>query len=211
VATVWLDIVTVMTVFSLAILSPGPNFLLVLNRTVEDSRQTGLYTALGVATGSALFALAGMFGLLLVISHLSHFALVIRTLGGIYLAWLGIGMLRKLFTQQHNSHVVTGTEQTVTPPLRAYRTGLFTNLANPKAWAFYLSLFALVVSPATPATTKWLLVLAMFLISFGWYATVALLISNQLVQPLFLRFQKVFLGCVALMLIWLGGSLLFLR
>lgn len=205
---VWLEIGTVLTVFTLAIVSPGPNFLLVLNRTLSESRQTGMFTALGVATGSALFALAGMFGLLLMISSLPHFSIISRFIGGSYLAWIGICMLRDSMRKQVPPSQADSVPAT-TSPRNAYRIGLLTNLTNPKAWAFYLSLFALVVSPSIPLWGKILLVFAMFLISLGWYATVAMMISNQLIQPLFLRVQRLTQAVVGILLIWLGGRILF--
>lgn len=205
----WPEILTVLAVFTLAILSPGPNFLLVLNRTLTNSRQTGIYTALGVATGSALFAMAGLMGLLLLISALPHFPVASRFIGGTYLAWIGLQMLYKTVTASKQKAFVSSTSSI--SPRHAYRTGLLTNLTNPKAWAFYLSLFALVVSPSIPLWGKGLLNLAMFLISFFWYATVAIMISNNLVRPLFLRGQVLIQGVTGLLLVWLGGSLFFLH
>ena len=207
----WADIITVLTVFTLAIISPGPNFLLVLNRTMIDSRRTGIFTALGVATGSGLFALAGMLGLILLISTLPHFSDISRYIGGTYLAWMGIGMLRSTLTSRANKDSGIKADRESKSALQAYRTGLFTNLINPKAWAFYLSLFVLIVSPSIPVWGKILLTFAMFLISLFWYATVAVLISNNLVRPIFMRVQIFIQGGVGLLLIWLGGSLFFLR
>ena len=207
----WAEIVTVLTVFTLAIISPGPNFLLVINRTMTCSRRTGLYTAFGIATGSGLFALAGMLGLILLISTLPYFSVVARFIGGAYLAWIGAGMLISTIRSRTNLQKDFSSELATTSPLQAYQTGLFTNLTNPKAWAFYLSLFALVVSPSIPFWSKILLTFAMFLISFTWYATVALLISNNLIRPIFMRGQIVVQGGVGVLLLWLGGSLLFMQ
>lgn len=208
--SLWTEIATVLTVFTLAIVSPGPNFLLVLNRTMVNSRRVGIFTALGVATGSGLFALAGILGLIFLISTLPHFAIISRFVGGGYLAWMGIGMLRSALISKTNDHPEIAAATNSIPPLQAYRTGLFTNLTNPKAWAFYLSLFILVVSPSIPYWGKILLTFAMFLISFFWYAAVAILISNNLVRPVFLRGQVLIQGGTALLLIWLGGSLFLL-
>ncbi len=58
----WANIFPVLGVFTLAIVCPGPNFLLVSKTALADSRRAGLYTAFGVAVGSGLFALAGMTG-----------------------------------------------------------------------------------------------------------------------------------------------------
>ena len=207
---VWLNIITVLIVFTLAIVSPGPNFIMVVNTALTDSRRAGLYTSLGVATGSGLFALAGMLGLILVINSLPHFTSVVRLVGGGYLVWLGYSMISGS-RQVTSPQVAVDTNQPSSMrPSIAYRTGLFTNLTNPKAWAFYFSLFTLVMTPDTPLWAKVSLNLSMFVISFVWYATVAVLITDSRVQPLFVRVQPLVKSVLGVILIWLGGRLLFL-
>jgi threonine efflux protein len=207
----WLNIVSVLAIFTLAIISPGPNFIMVVNTSLADSRRAGLFTALGVAIGSGLFALAGLLGLILLISSLPHFAVLIRMVGGGYLAWLGLGMMRKALRRPRGSAVVPGMVGSQASPGRALRTGLFTNLTNPKAWAFYFSLFTLVASPTTPLWVKVFLNITMFLISFGWYSSVALLISDRRAQPHFLRLQPIIQGLLGVLLLGLGGRLLLSR
>jgi threonine efflux protein len=208
---VWLNIASVLAIFTLAIISPGPNFIMVVNTSLADSRRAGLFTALGVAVGSGIFALAGLLGLILLISSLPHFAVVVRIAGGGYLAWFGVGMIRKVLRRPRGSAVVPGNVRSQASPLKAFRTGLFTNLTNPKAWAFYFSLFTLVAAPSTPLWAKIFLNLTMFLISFTWYSSVALLLSDRRAQPHFLRLQPLIQGVLGILLVLLGGRLLLTR
>lgn len=203
----WVNITAVLAVFTLVIISPGPNFMMVVETALGDSRRAGLYTALGVATGSGLFAAAGLLGLLLVVTALPHFAATLSLVGGGYLAWLGLGMIRR-FLRPHA--VPVGARHRARPalaPLAAYRTGLFTNLTNPKAWAFYFSLFTLVMAPGAPLWEKAFLNVAMFSISLSWYGFVALLISDRRLQPVFLRVQPAVQALLGGLLILLGGRL----
>jgi threonine/homoserine/homoserine lactone efflux protein len=204
----WFDIIPVLTVFTLAIVSPGPNFILVTKVALSNSRRAGLYTAFGVASGSGLFALAGMTGLLLLITSIPHFPVLMRFLGGGYLTWLGIDMLRHCRRVTSVPATELSTASPDLPVLQSYRLGLLTNLTNPKAWAFYLSLFSLVMQPGTALGVKILLNLAMFAISFGWYAIVVLLISDRRIQPRFLKAQPIIQGGLGLMLMLLGGRFL---
>ena len=205
---VWLNIFSVLFVFTLAIVSPGPNFIMVVNTALADSRRAGFYTALGVATGSGLFALAGMLGLILVINSLPYFAIFAPLVGGVYLVWLGYKMIRSKRRDSSSGDFVPAVATDILHPVAAYRAGLLTNLANPKAWAFYLSLFTLVMIPETPFWAKVLLNLFMFIISFAWYATVALLITDIRIRPLFLRVQHLVQALLGILLIGLGGRLL---
>jgi threonine/homoserine/homoserine lactone efflux protein len=205
----WYDIIPVLTVFTLAIVSPGPNFILVTKVALSDSRRAGLYTAFGVACGSGLFAFAGMTGLLLLITSIPHFHALMRVLGGGYLCWLGLNMLWhwRRVAKPANTDILLPDQGLAS--VMAWRIGLLTNLTNPKAWAFYLSLFSLVMQPGTAVSVKILLNLAMFAISFGWYAIVVLLISDRRVQPRFLRAQPYIQAGLGCMLVLLGGRFLF--
>jgi threonine efflux protein len=204
--TTWPAIFTFLSVFTFAIVSPGPNFILVTNTALGQSRRAGLLTALGVATGSGLFALAGLVGLLVLVHSIPYFALITRFVGGGYLAWIGFDMLRHCRSTKAPD---TATNAQKEPsPLTSYRIGLLTNLTNPKAWAFYLSLFALLMNPDFPLWGKVVLNIAMFVISFAWYAIVAVLISSRRFQPIFLGLQPVIQGTLGVLLLVLGGNIL---
>ncbi len=206
--SIWLDFSSFLAVYVFAIVSPGPNFILVVNSALSGSRQIGVFTALGVATGSGLFGFAGLAGLLVLINSLPNFAVLIRLVGGGYLVWLGLSMLRqslrRLETQEEVPSALSGKDA-----FSAWRTGLFTNLTNPKAWAFYFALFTVVITPGFLLWHKALLNASMFFISFGWYAFVALAISSQRFRPLFLRAQPLIEFLLGLLLVVLGGRMFF--
>ena len=204
--TTWPAIFTFLSVFTFAIVSPGPNFILVTNTALSQSRRAGLLTALGVATGSGLFALAGLVGLLVLVYSIPYFDLIARFIGGGYLAWIGFGMLRHC--RRKAAPETTANKQSEHSSLTSYRVGLLTNLTNPKAWAFYLSLFALLLAPGFPLWGKVVLNAAMFIISFAWYAIVAVLISSPRFQPVFLGLQPVIQGSLGVVLVVLGGKVL---
>lgn len=204
--TTWPAIFTFLSVFTFAIVSPGPNFILVTNTALGQSRRAGLLTALGVATGSGLFALAGLVGLLVLVHSIPYFALLTRFVGGGYLAWLGVDMLRHC--RRRKALAAATNTQRETSSLASYRIGLLTNLTNPKAWAFYLSLFALLMHPGFPLWGKVVLNIAMFVISFAWYAIVVVLISSRRFQPVFLGLQPVIQGTLGVLLVVLGGKIL---
>ncbi len=202
----WPAIFTFLSVFTFAIVSPGPNFILVTNTALGQSRRAALLTALGVATGSGLFALAGLVGLLVLVHSIPYFALLTRFVGGGYLTWIGFDMLRNC--RRKKAPESEANAQRAVSSLASYRVGLLTNLTNPKAWAFYLSLFALLMNPGFPLWGKIVLNVAMFVISFAWYAIVAVLISSRRFQPVFLNMQPVIQGTLGVLLIVIGSRVL---
>ncbi|PLX78555.1 MAG: hypothetical protein C0616_14025 [Desulfuromonas sp.] len=204
----WPALLTFLGVFTFAIVSPGPNFILVTNTALNQSRRHGLLTASGVATGSGIFAFSGLVGLLPLVHAIPHFIEIMRIVGGGYLAWIGFDMLR---TCRRLATRMTATDSCGDPsPLVPFRIGLVTNLTNPKAWAFYLSLFTLVMGPSFPLWGKVFLNISMFLVSLGWYVTVAYLVSSRTFQPLFLGYRPLIQGLLGGVLIVVGIRIFFM-
>lgn len=208
-SALWLNLLTFLAIYSLAIVSPGPNFILVFNTALNDSRRAGLLTACGVATGSGLFGLAGLVGLLLLLDTLPHFAAGVRLFGGGYLAWLGCSMVWSL-RQAAPAELALGPAVVARSGARAYLSGLLTNLSNPKAWVFYLSLFTLVISPDLQLGHKLFLNLIMIAISLGWYSLVAMMISSELARPLFLTIKRPLQLVLGVVLVVLGVRIVLL-
>jgi len=198
--------VTFLTVYALAIISPGPNFVLVFNSALGESREQGLATAFGVATGSLLFALSGLFGLLFILTSWPPVTGVLVYVGGGYLVWVGVNMLAQC--RRGHSPLMSGDAPKFAAGA-AFRRGLLTNLSNPKAWAFYLSLFTLMVTPELSLWGKLLLALAMFSISFTWYATVVLMMTSGVFRASLSKIQPIIQGVLGGVLLVLGGRLLF--
>ncbi len=78
-------IATIMAVFVLALLLPGPDFVGVLRATIAGGRGAGLRAAAGVAVGITLYATAGLLGLLAVLVRFEWLAWAVRIAGGCYL------------------------------------------------------------------------------------------------------------------------------
>lgn len=187
--TVWANIISVLFVFALAIISPGPNFILVVNASLNRTRGEGLSTSAGVAVGSALFAVAGLLGFMLLIQSIPHFQGIMRYLGSGYLLFLGFKMILSFRTQQILPEMNQYSLQSGKGWAGSFLQGLVTNMTNPKAWAFYISLFALVGHPDFPLWAKLLICITIFLMALSWYGTITLVISNHHFRRAFTRIQ----------------------
>jgi threonine/homoserine/homoserine lactone efflux protein len=120
--------------------------MLVLRASVAGGRPTGLLSAAGVTIGCLMWGLAAAAGVtgMLAASHTAYET--VRIAGAVYLAWLGGRALWQAW------HPLTADDQAATPTARdsadpaprsriaAFRAGLTTNLLNPKAGVFYMSL-----------------------------------------------------------------------
>jgi threonine/homoserine/homoserine lactone efflux protein len=67
-----------------------------------------------------------------------------------------------------------------------------TNVLNPKATLFFLSLFTLVISPETPRFIMGILWVIMIINTMLWFSLVAIFLSQQKIRSMFERFQSPF-------------------
>jgi threonine/homoserine/homoserine lactone efflux protein len=133
--------------FSLAavllLITPGPDMLLVLSRSIAQGAGAGLVTLLGIFTGCYVHAVAAGLGLsgLFAAAPLAFDA--VRLAGAAYLLWLAWQALKP------GAPPVLAPEGTPRAGLwRVYRQGLLINLLNPKVVLFFLALFPQFVDPA---------------------------------------------------------------
>lgn len=178
------SIAGVLAVWLLAVVSPGPAFLVLSRMAAGRSRAAALGTALGIALCALLFAALTMWGLAVVVTQISWLGWVLRIGGAVYLIYLGISLWR--------SHGGTATEIPAPPGqdvLHGVRVGFLTGLTNPKAIAFFLSLFAVALPPDLTPSGKVLLLTAGFGIELGWYVLVALALSTRRLREAYARLR----------------------
>lgn len=169
----------------LAVMSPGPDFAMVVRNSLVYSRRTGLYAAAGLGLGILVHVAYSLLGIGLVISQSVLVFNTIKLLGAAYLIYIGI---RALFSRADDHEVQSNETEPAAKqlsPLAAVRLGFLTNVLNPKATLFFLALFTQVISSATPLGMKLLYGAEMSLVTFCWFALVAMLLTHTRVERAF--------------------------
>jgi threonine/homoserine/homoserine lactone efflux protein len=117
------------------VLTPGPNMLYLLSRTICQGRRAGLVSLAGVVLGFTIHILAASLGLsaLLLAMPVAYDAL--RWVGAAYLLYVAWSAVRA----GTDSVPIAGLIRT-DPPMRLFRIGLFTSVLNPKVGMFYIAL-----------------------------------------------------------------------
>ncbi|MFC1400973.1 MULTISPECIES: LysE family translocator [Streptacidiphilus] len=117
------------------VLTPGPNMMYLVSRSITQGRRAGAVSLAGVAVGFLLYLCAANLGLSLVFLAVPGLYLAVKLAGAGYLAWLAWKALRP-------GGVSVFTPQPLAPdsPRRLFSMGLLTNLLNPKIAVMYLSL-----------------------------------------------------------------------
>jgi threonine/homoserine/homoserine lactone efflux protein len=158
------------------IVTPGPDTALTVRNTALGSRRTGLLTALGVATGQAVWTLAAAAGMAALLVASEPAFLAVKFAGAAYLVWLGVQSLRAALrrTDPPGSHATAQSPRTMTTAT-AYRQGVVSDLGNPKMAAFFTSLL-----PQFDTSFAGILALGLVfcLITFAWLALYATAVAK---------------------------------
>lgn len=130
----------------LLVLTPGPNLLYLISRTLCQGRKAGLVSLAGTTTGFIAHILAAALGLSAVFIAVPIAYEVLRWAGACYLLWLAWDAIRPTPGGASTGvFVARGL-----PPMSAaklFRTGILTSILNPKVALFYLALFPQFVRP----------------------------------------------------------------
>ncbi len=184
------SLATLAGTMALSVMSPGPNFMVVTSTTMRVSRNAGLMAGLGLAAASLTWALLSVAGLGVILSHAPWAGSLVRLAGGAYLIWIGMKMVL---------HAREPLEALPAPRTTggwaSLRRAFLVSLGNPKAMAFYGSIFALLVPPHAPLWFGATVLLLAAAISAAWYCGLALVFSITPVRSAFGR-AKVYVDTV---------------
>lgn len=182
-------IFSVIGIHLLAVMSPGPDFIVSVRNSLMYSRKTGMWTALGFGLGIGVHVLYSIFGLGLIISNSILIYSIIKYLGAAYLIYIGIMSLRSNSSSLGVSETLKKEDIS---PLKAVRIGFLTNVLNPKATLFFLSLFTIVVGPDVPGDTLILLGVILMVNTALWFTFLAYLVTHSRILPVFEKYQNTF-------------------
>ena len=174
--------VTIVIVHLLAVASPGPDFAVVVKQSVTHGKITALWTSLGVGTGIFLHVLYSLLGIGVVVSQSVVAFNIMKYLGAAYLVYLGLKAIR---TKPSASPLFSSQVKDAPSAGRAYWTGFLTNVLNPKATLFFLSLFTVVIAPNTPLIIQAFYGVYMAFATALWFAGVSLVFGSSRVRTLF--------------------------
>ena len=181
------------------VLTPGPNMVYLVSRSITQGRAAGLVSLAGVALGFLCYLAAATLGISAVFSVVPQAYTALKLAGACYLGWLAWQALRP------GGHTPFAPARTLLPrdsSARLFLMGLTTNLLNPKIAVMYLALIPQFVHPG--AGPVWLQSLLLGSVQI----TVALTVNTLIVcvagtvaaflsgRPVWLRAQKFVMGSV---------------
>ena len=188
-------ILTISGIHLLALISPGPDFVMVVKNSLQYSRKIGIFTSIGFSIGIIVHLFYCTVGLSLILSTNELIYNIFKILCSGYLIYMGI----KSFKDNQIGNSVRKTRVNKMTYLKAIKIGFLTNVLNPKVSLFFLSLFSLMITPKEiPIYILIILIIIIVVSTFMWFSLVAIFLTQKKVNNLFIKnfkhLNKIF-GC----------------
>lgn len=189
-------------VFLLACLSPGPVWVVITSTAAAVSRRAGVLAGLGVAGATLSWATIAMLGFGL-LTRLAWLTIAIRLAGAAYLVWLGC---RTMAAARRPSTAVPGQQgaRGNRGNAAALRRGYMASITNPKAAAFFGSIYVVMLPAHAPGWVYVATILLLAAVSAAWHCGLALVFSAAPVQAAYRRAKNRIDAATGAILVLLG-------
>jgi RhtB (resistance to homoserine/threonine) family protein len=190
----------------LAAVSPGPDFFIVMKNSLGYGRYVGAASAIGIGSALGIHAAYTILGLGVIIRDAVVVFKAIQIAGAAYLAYLGVSAIAASFKtggkgidfDAGRGAGRAGAERSVSAEAAAaavpaktlaggFRDGFLTNLLNPKAVVFFLSIFSQFIGADTPSWARWVYGAEVVVAVGGWFVFLAFGVSTGAVRGLYER------------------------
>lgn len=180
------------------VVTPGPNMIYLVSRSLTQGRRAGLISLCGVACGFVAYLVATTAGLAALFVAVPALFVVVKLLGAAYLLYLAWGIVRP----GGRSIFAADAEGKVHSPRRLFLMGLTTCLLNPKIALMYAALLPQFVDPAASIPLQLLglglvQIAVAVTVNAGWVLAAAWVANLIRARPVAQQVQR-----------WVSGSLL---
>ena len=177
-------LLTLAAVHFVALMSPGPDFALVVQNAARFGRQTGFYIALGLSLSILMHAIFSITGISYLVQQQPLLFALLQTAGGLYLLYLGVGALKATWQNWHNqaAEMVSAKTVLLSNKRQAFMKGFLTNLLNPKALVFFASLMSSLIPVSMSVSGKGVALTIIWSLSLFWFASLAWLLTRPSLQ-----------------------------
>ena len=164
----------------LAVMSPGPDTAIVFHQSLAKGRTHGVLTALGIGSGIFIHCLFAISGISLLIYSSDEAKLIIKSLGGLYLLYVGMSFfLVKQSSKADEAKVLFDNP---------FIIGLATNLLNVKAFLFTVSLFSF-INLDSNSLMSFIYLFYFPLITASWFSLVSYALTHQSMGDIFNKYS----------------------
>ncbi len=147
-----LSLWTYLVAITILTITPGADTMIVIRNTLRGGMADGLVSSLGICSGLFIHAFLSAVGISAILLYSATAFTILKTLGAIYLLWLGFSSFKAFFA---NHYVRTPEAQKATFHFWiSAREGFLSNVLNPKAVIFYMAFLPQFISPESSALAQ---------------------------------------------------------
>lgn len=187
----------------MAVISPGPSFLITARTAVARSRLDGVKVALGLGAGTIVWASAAVLGLHVLFQQIAWLYVGMKIAGALFLIWIAFQIVR------HADEPLALDGDIGDADHRPFLRGFLTQISNPKVVVFFGSIFIAMLPSDVPLWMSLTLIAIVSLNEVWWYSAVALFFGATPVRRFYLRAKVwidrvtgLFLAGLGLRLLW---------
>jgi threonine/homoserine/homoserine lactone efflux protein len=180
------------------VITPGPNMIYLISRSITQGRKAGLISLAGVICGFLFHIIMVSFGLSVVLLTVPYAYVTLKTLGVLYLLYLAWQAVKPSGKGIFETRKDLREDQ----PLKLFSIGFLTNVLNPKVAVFYLSFFPQFIRPeyGSVLTQSLQLGITQIIVSFSFNLVIVFTAARAAIwfgqHPAWVRAQKWFMASV---------------
>ena len=144
-------------------LSPGPDLLYILSRTITHGRRIGIASSLGVCSGAFFHVVAAALGISAILATSAMAFTIVKYIGAVYLIYLGY----KAFKSAGSNFQISSPNVSQVSFWSAFKQGMLIDVLNPKVAVFFMAFLPQFIRPAEGSITFQLIFLGLIVILVG--------------------------------------------
>ena len=166
--------------YGMALITPGADMAITIANSLQNKRKVAFFSAFGTACAHCFYSTFALLGVAILIQQTPQLFQMLQIVGAGYLVFLGVQNLYKAQKKKALFDIKHG----VLTPIIAFRRAFFVGLSNPMVIIFFISIFSAVLKPTTSNFEKTLLNLAVSVMAFSWFATIAFCVTYKKTQTM---------------------------
>lgn len=208
------EFVTIATLHFFAVASPGPDFAVVVKQSVSEGRRAAMFTSVGIGVGILVHVIYSLLGIGLLIKTTPWLFQTFLYAAAGYLLYLGWGAIRskpeanEAQTEEQTSSKKIQSDKVGITDRKSFFIGFVTNGLNPKATLFFLTVFAVAVSPDTPVELKIFYGIYLACATAIWFCFLSFILSGSKVRTVLTKNGYIFDRIMGALLIALAINLI---
>lgn len=191
----------------IAVVSPGPDLAVVIKQSIQYGKRNALLTSVGIGSAILIHVIYSALGVGLIIKQSPFLFDTLKYLCAAYLTYIGYKSLTVRTTKPEQFDC--SFDKNNQSLFSAFNLGFITNVLNPKATLFFLSIFSVIVSDKTP--NSWFVIYAVYLslATMVWFSFISLVLSKEYIRIKFMSIGHYFDWLMGIVLIGLAIKVVF--